>query len=272
ESGTGKELVAHNIHLSSRRRDEPFVAINCAAIPETLFYSELFGHEKGAFTNAQAKKIGRIEAAQGGTLFLDEIGDMPHTLQISLLRFLETSQIEPLGAVASVNVDCRVIVATNVDLKQAVHEGRFREDLYHRINVLHLQIPPLRNRHEDISLLANYYLQHYTEGKAQKSFTQSCYGVMQQYHWPGNVRELMNRIQRAVILSDGNLINEKHLDLNFSAKPYIASMQEVRSKAEREALILSIEQSGYNHTQAAKNLGISRTSLYRLLHKHNIPM
>ncbi len=272
ESGTGKELVARNIHHNSHRADQPFTAINCAAIPESFFYSELFGHDTNNLVKEKSNNAGQIESTNGGTLFLDEIGDIPYSLQTNLLRFLESSQIASLAASESAPLDCRVLVATNVDLQQAVQEGKFREDLYHRINVLHIKIPPLRERQEDITLLANYYLQHFTKGKAQKSFSQSCYSIMQQYHWPGNVRELMNRVQRAVILSDGNLINEKHLDLNFNAKPYITSMEEARGKAEKEAIILSIEHSGYNHTLAAKNLGISRTSLYRLLNKHNIPM
>ncbi|NVK21267.1 MAG: sigma-54-dependent Fis family transcriptional regulator [Kangiellaceae bacterium] len=272
ESGTGKELAARNIHQRSRRKNGPFVAINCAAIPETLFYSELFGHEKGAFTNADSRHIGRIESADGGTVFLDEIGDLPLNLQTNLLRFLELNQIERLGSVVSVNVDCRIIVATNVDLKQAVNDGHFREDLYHRINVLPLHIPPLRTRREDVPILANFFLDQFSKGHVRKNFTQNCFNAMSQYHWPGNVRELMNRVRRGVILSEGHLISEQNLDLNIGKPQKIESLQEARNKAERETIIHSIESAGYNHTQAAKDLGISRTSLYRLLNKHNIPM
>lgn len=272
ESGTGKELAARKIHQRSRRKQGPFIAINCAAIPETLFYSELFGHEKGAFTNADTQKIGRIEAADGGTVFLDEIGDLPINLQVNLLRFLELNQIERLGSVKSITVDCRIIVATNVNLEKAVEEGHFREDLYHRINVLTLHMPALRHRRQDIPELANHFLSQFCEGHMHKMFTQRCLNAINQYRWPGNVRELMNRIRRAVILSEGNLITEKHMDLSFSNHQNIVSLKEAKDKAEKESLILSIEKSGYNHTLAAKNLGISRTSLYRLLNKHNIPM
>lgn len=232
----------------------------------------MFGHEKGAFTNADSKKIGRIEAADGGTVFLDEIGDLPLNLQVNLLRFLELNQIERLGSVTSITVDCRIIVATNVNLEKAVEDGLFREDLFHRINVLTLHMPALRHRRQDIPELANHFLSQFCEGHMHKTFTQRCLNAMNQYRWPGNVRELMNRIRRAVILSEGNLITEKHMDLSFSNHQNIVSLKEAKDKAEKETLILSIEKSGYNHTLAAKNLGISRTSLYRLLNKHNIPM
>lgn len=270
ESGTGKELAARSIHNNSERNKGPFVVINCAAIPETLFYSELFGHEKGTFTGADEKKIGRIEAAHGGTLFLDEIGDLPLSLQVNLLRFLELSQIERLGSVKSIDIDCRILLATHVDLKQAVKDTSFREDLYHRINVLPLRIPSLRQRVEDIPLLANYFLEQFCRDRQQKAFSQSCLYAMKQHSWPGNVRELMNRVRRAIILSEGQIILAKHLDLKMDKQLDSLTLKDVRDKAEKEAIVNVLETVSFNHSLAAKTLSISRTSLYRLLHKHHI--
>ena len=267
ESGTGKELVARNIHLQSGRSQHPFIAINCASLPESLIHSELFGHEKGAFTGADKRAIGKIEASDLGTLFLDEIGDMPMNIQVSLLRFLETQQIERLGGVKEIAIDSRIILATNVDLKQAVAEGRFREDLYHRINVIPIHVPALREHRNDIQVMAETFLARFNTGIDKKYFSSEALRAMQNYHWPGNVRELINRIRRAIVISKDRGILAEDLGLDFIEHANIIDLNTARKLAERKAIVDALESCGNNHTLAAENLGISRTSLYRLLGK-----
>lgn len=270
ESGTGKELVARNIHLQSGRNQHPFIAINCASLPESLIHSELFGHEKGAFTGADKRAIGKIEAADLGTLFLDEIGDMPMNIQVSLLRFLETRRIQRLGGVTEIDVDCRIILATNVDLKQAVDSGRFREDLYHRINVIPINIPALREHRSDIPALAEVFLERYNTGKVKKYFSNECLRAMQTYEWPGNVRELINRIRRAIVVSEDKAILASDIGLDFLESTNIIDLNTARKVAEQQAIQEALESCGNNHTLAAEKLGISRTSLYRLMGKFNL--
>lgn len=270
ESGTGKELAARAIHQYSDRAKNPFVAVNCAALPTHLIQSELFGYEKGAFTGAHQRKIGRIETAAGGTIFLDEIGDLPLGLQVHLLRFLQDNLIERLGSTSGTHVDVRVIAATNIDLEKAVREGRFREDLYYRINVLRFKIPALRERENDVDLLAKKYFDKFsreTKSKA-KGFSQRAIFAMRAYHWPGNVRELINRVRSAVIMSDNRLISAADLGLE---KPIIVQntkkLDHARDQAEHELIRSTLRYNGNNVSQSAKQLGISRATLYRLLNK-----
>ncbi len=273
ESGTGKEMAARAIHQRSARSNGPFVAVNCGALPAALIQSELFGHEKGSFTGAHQRRIGRLEAADGGTIFLDEIGDLPPDLQVNLLRFLQEHTIERLGSAEPIRLDVRVIAATHVDLERAIRDGRFREDLYYRLNVLHLTLPPLRERGRDIELLARYYFKKFTEeqrGRA-KGFSQEALQVMNGYAWPGNVRELMNRVQRAVIMSDGGLIGPADLGLDRRAvTSRQTSLSAARAAAEKSAIRTALRHARGNQSEAAKLLGVSRTSLYRLMQKHDL--
>ncbi|OHC37887.1 MAG: hypothetical protein A3J25_05780, partial [Pseudomonadales bacterium RIFCSPLOWO2_02_FULL_63_210] len=211
ETGVGKEMIARAVHQRSRHRGGPFVAVNCGALPETLIHAELFGYEKGAFTGAYKRKIGRIESAQNGTIFLDEIGDLPQQLQVYLLRFLEQKTIERLGGNQSLTSNARVIAATHVDLEQAVSEGRFREDLYYRLNVLSIEVPRLAQRNSDIELLARFFLHKFAkeQGSVVRGFTRQAVAAMQNYDWPGNVRELINRIRRALVMSENRMITPR---------------------------------------------------------------
>ncbi|MGY6158127.1 sigma 54-interacting transcriptional regulator [Paraburkholderia strydomiana] len=267
ESGTGKELTARAIHERSPRA-APFVAINCAAIPPTLLQAELFGHERGAFTGALQRKIGRIESAHEGTLFLDEIGDMPHECQAVLLRFLQEGTIERLGGNGPIHVNVRVISATHVDLDKAVEEGRFRSDLYHRLCVLRLVEPPLRERGGDIKLLANYALSMYKQDGARKlrGLSSDAIVAMSNYAWPGNVRELINCVRRAVVMSEGRFINASDLGLPETDNGPAVTLAEIRSKAEKDAIEHALQRHGYKLSEAAAELGISRATLYRLMH------
>jgi len=268
ESGTGKELTARAIHERSPRAGRPFVAINCAAIPPTLLQAELFGHERGAFTGALQRKIGRIESAHEGTLFLDEIGDMPHECQAVLLRFLQEGTIERLGGNGPIHVNVRVISATHVDLDKAVEEGRFRSDLYHRLCVLRLVEPPLRERGGDIKLLANYALSMYKQDGARKlrGLSSGAIVAMSNYAWPGNVRELINCVRRAVVMSEGRFINASDLGLPETDNGPAVTLAEIRSKAEKDAIEHALQRHGYKLSEAAAELGISRATLYRLMH------
>jgi len=268
ESGTGKELTARAIHERSPRAGRPFVAINCAAIPPTLLQAELFGHERGAFTGALQRKIGRIESAHEGTLFLDEIGDMPHECQAVLLRFLQEGTIERLGGNGPIHVNVRVISATHVDLDKAVEEGRFRSDLYHRLCVLRLVEPPLRERGGDIKLLANYALSMYKQDGARKlrGLSSDAIVAMSNYAWPGNVRELINCVRRAVVMSEGRFINASDLGLPETDNGPAVTLAEIRSKAEKDAIEHALQRHGYKLSEAAAELGISRATLYRLMH------
>ena len=274
ESGTGKELVARTLHRQSLRSSMPFVAINCGAIPESLIQSELFGHEKGAFTGAHQRKIGRIEAANSGTLFLDEIGDLPLELQANLLRFLQEKHIERVGGSQPIPVDVRVLAATHVDLEAAIVSGRFREDLYYRLNVLQVVMAPLRERHGDLAMLANHFASFYSleTGRRPRTFSNDALIAMVNHPWPGNVRELANRVRRGLVLAEGRQI-EAH-DLGLESLPVFAgtmcTLEEYKDRAERQALSEVLDRHGDNLSLAAKVLGVSRPTFYRLLHKHHI--
>ncbi|HVU18455.1 MAG TPA: PEP-CTERM-box response regulator transcription factor [Candidatus Didemnitutus sp.] len=268
ESGTGKEMVARAIHMRSGRRDGPFVAINCSAIPESLMESELFGHEKGSFTGAHMQRKGRIETSAGGTLFLDEIGDVPLLLQVKLLRFLQEQRLERVGGRQEIQVDTRVIAATNVDLKKALKDGSFREDLYYRLAVVQILMPPLRERDGDILLLARSFLQQFAaqNGKSDLAFTEDANRGLQRHDWPGNVRELQNRVKRAVIMSNGRRLNLQDLELTKPGAPRVgASLKEARDGLETEMIRSALRKHGGKISAAAVELGISRPTLYEMM-------
>jgi len=270
ESGTGKEMVAQAIHRQSARRDGPFVAINCSAIPETLLESELFGHEKGSFTGAHVQRKGRVETASGGTLFLDEIGELPALLQVKLLRFLQEQCIERVGGRQPIQVDTRVVAATNVDLKKAIMENRFREDLFYRLAVVVVNLPPLRERETDTRLLAQEFLRRSAAkiGKTGLTFDQEALRALKDYGWPGNVRELDNRVRRAVIMADGKRLTAADLELgDISERPYAANLKEAREAVEREMIQKALRKHGNKIAPAAVDLGISRPTLYELMEK-----
>jgi two-component system NtrC family response regulator len=273
ESGTGKELVARAIHRLSSRRDQPFVVINCGAIPENLLESELFGHEKGAFTGAHMQKKGRVEAAQGGTLFLDEIGELPMALQVKILRFLQEQKFERIGGRKQISIDVRVLAATNRDLKQTMAEGRFREDLYHRISVVTVSLPPLRDREGDILLLANAFLQRHSLELKKKvaGFSQPALHALLSHPWTGNIRELENSIKRAVIMAEGRKISPADLELNGNHNGNgNLTLKEAREKIERALIVEALAQHKDNITKASEKLGISRPTLYELMDKLGI--
>jgi DNA-binding NtrC family response regulator len=274
ESGTGKELVARTLHQQSQRKGKPFIAINCGAIPEHLIQSELFGHEKGAFTGAHQRKIGRIEAANGGTLFLDEIGDLPLELQANLLRFLQEKHIERVGGREPIAVDVRVLAATHVDLEAAIAQGRFREDLYYRLNVLQVSTAPLRERHGDLAMLANHFAHFYSQetGRRPRNFSQDALVAMGKHDWPGNVRELANRVRRGLVLAEGRQIEAADLGLvgQQEITSAMGTLEDYKSRAERQALCDVLTRHSDNLSIAAKVLGVSRPTFYRLLHKHQI--
>jgi len=276
ESGTGKELVARAIHSLSPRKNYPFVVINCGAIPETLLESELFGHEKGAFTDAYTQKKGKLEVADKGTVFLDEIGEMSLSLQVKILRFLQEKVIERVGSNTPIELDVRIIAATNQELKERIKEGKFREDLYYRLSVININLPPLRERGEDILLLANYFLNKYKKeagGKRIKGFTKQAKELMLNYSWPGNVREMENRVRRAVILTENSLIGP--FELGFSREELDKdlgkfSLKEIRKNIETKLIKEALEEARGNVSLAAKMLGITRPTLYDLMKKYNI--
>jgi DNA-binding NtrC family response regulator len=246
--------------------------VNCGAIPSTLIQSELFGHEKGAFTGADREKRGLIEAASGGTLFLDEIGDLPRELQINLLRFLQEGTISRVGSIRTIRVDARVIAATHVDLERAVANGSFREDLFYRLNVLSLRVPPLRERNEDIETLAEHFFDKFAAEKSPrlKGFSDRAFAAMRAHTWPGNVRELINRIRRAMVMAQGRLITPADLGLEKSVGAPQEALEEARTRAEQNAIATSLKRAGKNVTLAAKHLGVSRMTLYRLMAKHGM--
>jgi DNA-binding NtrC family response regulator len=269
-SGTGKELVARELHYSTFGEESPFVAVNCGAMSHQLIQSELFGHVKGAFTGAQSRKIGKIEAADGGTLFLDEIGELPLEDQATLLRFLQEQSIEAVGSHLSRNVDVRVIAATNIDVEQAVANGGFRMDLYYRLNVVRLRTPALRERVEDIQLLADDILAEVRGGRVL-SFTHKARQAMQSYGWPGNVRELRNRVQRAAVMCSGSFIEAQDMELtNMDSLLLDGSLKAVREAAERQALLQTLARFPDQLEEVARQLAISRATLYRLLDKHDL--
>jgi two-component system NtrC family response regulator len=272
ESGTGKELVARALHGRSLRKAGPFEPINCAAIPENLLESELFGHEKGAFTGAHAQRKGRIEMAEKGTLFLDEIGDLPLALQVKLLRFLQEHKIERVGGRKPIIIDTRVIAATNTDLDEAIRRGVFREDLYYRLGVVRIEVPPLREREGDIELLAMSFLNKYSEEHKKKvlGITQRGLNVLKNHRWPGNVRELENRIRRAVIMAQGRKISHEDLELETQSQPEKTTLREAREKTDRELVLRVLKNNNYNLAKSAVDLGISRPNLYELMEKLGI--
>lgn len=273
ESGTGKELIARNLHIASSRKDMPFVAINCATIPETLFESELFGYEKGAFTSAVQSKKGIFVQANEGTLFLDEISEMPPAMQAKLLRVLEEREFYPLGGEKVVKIDVRIVVASNKNLKKEVEDGNFRKDLFFRIHVINIKLPPLKERKEDIPLLAEHFLQKYTKKmkKDIKSLSPSALQKLMQYHWPGNVRELENCIEYAAVMTVQDVITEDLLlpsqeEVNESLK----SLKSAKEAFEKDYLTRLIELTQGNVSQAAKLAGKYRADLYELLKKYNL--
>jgi transcriptional regulator with PAS, ATPase and Fis domain len=283
ESGTGKELAARAIHERSARASKPFVAINCAALPATLIASELFGHEKGAFTGAFARKIGQIEAANGGTLFLDEIGDLPIELQGHLLRFLSEGKIVRLGGHQAIGVDVRILSATNVELPIAIGEGKFREDLYYRLNVLNLRMPPLRERASDIELLAVFFLRRIaTEfGRNVDGFHPAALATLRAHRWGGNVREMIAAIRRAVVMGNTALVMPSDLALepalplhqHHQSRPTTRTLHprpRPGSEDERGALVDALMRADSNITRAAESLGVSRITLYRMLRRHHL--
>jgi DNA-binding NtrC family response regulator len=273
ESGSGKELTAQAIHTQSERAGGPFVPINCGAISPSLIQSELFGYERGAFTGATRGKAGLIESADGGTLFLDEIGDLPKELQANLLRFLQEKTICRLGSTRQIRVDVRVIAASHVQLQQAVAKGDFREDLYYRLAVLPVTVPPLRERREDIVALAEHFFLMYSSEKAPrlKGFSDRAIAAILDHDWPGNVRELINRVRRAMVMSDGRLITPDDLGLSRGIPaPMPAALDDARMRSERVALRDCLDRSGQNVSRAARDLGVSRTTMYRLLSKHGM--
>ena len=271
ESGTGKELAARALHAASPRRSRRFVAINCSAIPETLLESELFGHERGAFTGAVKQSPGRIEHAHGGTLFLDEIGDLPLGLQAKLLRFLQERVIERVGGRREIPVDVRVLCATHRDLGGLMREARFREDLYYRLAEITLVLPPLRERGADAVLLAQHFLAQYAgQQRRPRSFATDALEAIDDYPWPGNVRELQNRVKRAIIMASGPRITARNLELPVTGEPADLNLRRRRDELVLATLRRALARSGGNLTTAAKLLGVSRPTLYDLMRQHGL--
>jgi len=274
ESGTGKEVLARAIHDLSPRADQPFVAINCAAVPETLMESELFGYEKGAFTGANKRTLGKVETANGGTLFLDEIGDMPLTLQAKMLRFLQQRVVDRVGGREEVPVDVRVVCATNKNLQQMVSEGGFREDLFYRISEIVVDIPPLRERHGDKVLLARHLLAQFAKEHNPRvgALGSDAAEAIEAYAWPGNIREMQNRIKRAVIMADNRHISREDLGLpgGSTATPMALNLREVRQAAESAAITQAMSLSDGNLSNAAKLLGVTRPTLYDLMGRYGM--
>ena len=275
ETGTGKELTAQAIHERSFRKHGPFVPINCGAIPETLLESELFGHERGAFTGAIQQKKGKLEAAAGGSLFLDEVGDLLPTLQVKLLRFLQEGTFERVGGQETLRVDARVLAATNVDLKAAIDKNLFREDLYYRLGVLRIHLPPLRDRGEDTLLMAMVFLKRaaMTYRKPIRGYSPQAVDALRAYSWPGNVRELSNRIRRAVVMAEGEEITPHDLDLaveETEAADSLDSLRAAHRRIEMELLVKAISLHHGNLTRAARDLEVSRSTLYRKLRAYGL--
>ncbi len=275
ESGTGKEMAAAAIHRRSARKEGPFVAINCNAIPENLLESELFGHEKGAFTGAHMQRRGMIESANGGTLFLDEIGELPPPIQVKLLRFLQEQRLQRVGGRQEIQIDTRLVAATNADLKHLIETGKFREDLYFRIAVVTVRLLPLRERGEDVVFLAQEFLQRYaTEiGRAGLVFTPDALRALKRYSWPGNVRELQNRVKRAVIMASGSRVTASDLELEHESpagSTAALTLRQARENIEREMVQQALRRNAGRITSAAAELGISRPTLYELMEKLGI--
>jgi DNA-binding NtrC family response regulator len=276
ETGTGKELFAQMIHQASQRAKGPFMAVHCAAIPANLLESELFGHEKGAFTGANERRVGRFESADGGTLFLDEIGEIDATTQVKLLRFLETRAVERLGSHRPIALDLRLVCATNRDLQQMVKDGRFREDLYYRLSVVPLRLPPLRERTDDIPLLLAHYLERFAKenGAPAPRLSPEALAVLVRYPWPGNIRELRNACENLAVLRAGKTVGPADLDLRFSAPTAMAGVSAPalgasgnldRTSNEKQLLKQALAAAAGNRTRAAELMGISRRTLHRKL-------
>jgi two-component system NtrC family response regulator len=273
ESGTGKEVLVKALHALSERKDARLVAINCAAIPETLLESELFGYEKGAFTGAAKQTLGKIEVADGGMLFLDEVGDLPLSLQAKLLRFLQERVIERVGGRKEIPVDVRVVCATHRDLPTLIKEGTFREDLYYRINETSILVPPLRERTGDAIVLAQAFLEKFARGLKRpiKGFSRRALEAIERYEWPGNVRELENRVKRAVIMAEGTEVNDEDLELgelSIESTPF--NLREVRDAGERRAILRALTYTDGNVSRTAELLGVTRPTLYNLMKKFDI--
>jgi len=270
ESGTGKELLARAVHANGARRNRPFVAINCGAIPDTLLESELFGHERGAYTGAHVQRKGKLELADGGTLFLDEVGEMSPPLQVKLLRFLQEREIERVGGREVLRVDARVVAATNKDLKAELQARRFREDLYYRLSVVNLTLPPLRERGEDVVLIANALLQRISTTHRRKlRFGSTALEAIARHPWPGNVRELENAVERAVLMARGKLVEARDLGIDLPEQPP-ASLREARDRAERAALVEALVRTRGNITQASRLLAVSRPTLHGLIGRYGV--
>jgi two-component system NtrC family response regulator len=274
ESGTGKDVLARAVHQLSPRSGKPFIAINCAAIPENLLESELFGHERGAFTGAVKQTIGKIELAHRGTFFLDEIGDLPLTLQAKLLRFLQDRVIERVGGRQQIPVDVRIVSATNKNIAEQIRDGRFREDLFYRLNEVRIDIPPLRERVGDVVLLINYFIGEFNRqhGRNIKGLAQDAVESVLSYPWPGNVREIENRVKRAVIMAEGKLLTSADLDFQPSTEPAADGydLREARERAERAVIQRALLKEQGNISKAARLLGVSRPTLYELMRQLNI--
>ncbi|MGB9476398.1 MAG: PEP-CTERM-box response regulator transcription factor [Candidatus Udaeobacter sp.] len=276
ESGTGKEMAAAAIHRRSTRKEGPFIAINCNAIPENLLESELFGHEKGSFTGAHVQRKGLLETASGGTLFLDEIGELPPAIQVKLLRFLQEQRLQRVGGRQEIQVDTRLVAATNADLKELIKSGKFREDLYFRIAVVTIRLLPLRERGEDVVFLAREFLQRYANqnGRPKVVFAPEALRAMSRYSWPGNVRELQNRVKRGVIMASGSRVTAKDLELERDQVSVTSSsattLRQAREHVEREMVEQALKRNSGKITSAAADLGISRPTLYELMDKLGI--
>jgi len=277
DSGTGKELIARAIHYSSGRRDKPFVPVNCGAIPENLLESELFGHEKGAFTDAYIQRKGKLELAQNGTVFLDEIAELAPTLQVKILRFLQEREIERVGGRERIQLDVRVLAATNREIEEEIKKGTFREDLYYRLNVISIYLPPLRERGEDVILLANDFLNRFGRDMNTKAnrFSDEALAALRSYDWPGNIRELENKVRRAIIMAKGSYIMPEDLALPHSEKqllrqPGRLTPKEARDRLESQYIIEALRRSNGNVTHAAERLGITRGTFYNLMKRYGV--
>lgn len=274
QTGTGKDVAARAIHDLSNRRHAPFAAINCGALAPNLIQSELFGHERGAFTGATARRTGLFETADGGTVFLDEIGDLPLDAQTNLLRVLQEHSLQRVGSHEDVAVDVRVLAATNLDLEAAVTAGRFRSDLFYRLNVLRLHMPPLHERGNDILLLAEHFLQQFREKHPTRarSFASAAQKALLGFGWPGHVRELINRVQRAAVTAEAELITPEELGLGGAAPEGNSALEVAREVAEREAILACLRESGFNISETARRLKVARVTVYRLCRKHGLDL
>jgi two-component system NtrC family response regulator len=283
ESGTGKELVARAIHAQSPRRDKPLISVNCSALAETLLESELFGHERGSFTGATSQRKGRFEIADGGTLFLDEVGEMAPSVQVTLLRVLQNREFERVGGNKTIKVDVRLIAASNRDLKEEIPRGAFREDLYYRLNVVHIEVPPLRDRRDDLPLLTRYFLERFSKelNKETPTLSPEAMTVIMDYPWPGNIRELENMLERAVILASGSLIRVEDLPIQPKGQKSLAwsadqiippglKLNEVLEMVEKKMILDALAKTGHVQSHAADLLGIARNLLFYKIKKFNL--